>query len=45
LLPDACLSDGRFLDGLGLEDLPRQVEVVATDGWSLRQAIGERTER
>ena len=27
LLPDVCLSQGRFLDGLTVEDLPRQVEV------------------
>ena len=36
LLPDACLSEGRFLDGLTLADLPRTVEVVPTDGRSLR---------
>ncbi len=45
LLPDACLSDGRFLDGLGLEDLPRRVEVVASDGWSLRQALAGESSR
>ncbi|MHB1854904.1 MAG: DUF512 domain-containing protein [Acidimicrobiales bacterium] len=39
LLPDVCLSEGRFLDGLGLEDLPRPVEVVASDGLSLRLAL------
>ncbi len=39
LLPDACLSDGRFLDGRTIEDLPRRVEVVASDGWSLRRAL------
>ena len=39
LLPDACLSEGRFLDDLTLADLPVPVEVVATDGWSLRQAL------
>ena len=32
LLPDACLNEGRFLDGLTLADLPRPVEVVPTDG-------------
>src|SRR5690606_7052106 len=32
LLPDVCLSRGLFLDGLGLADLPRPVEVVPTDG-------------
>lgn len=39
LLPDACLSGGRFLDGLGLADLPRPVEVVPADGASLRRAL------
>ncbi len=40
LLPDACLSEGRFLDGVTLEDLPLEVEVVASDGRSLREALG-----
>jgi NifB/MoaA-like Fe-S oxidoreductase len=41
LLPDVCLSDdGRFLDGVTVAELPREVEVVATDGISLRQALG-----
>ncbi len=39
LLPDVCLNRGRFLDGLGLEDLPRPVEVIATDGIALRAAL------
>jgi putative radical SAM enzyme (TIGR03279 family) len=40
LLPDVCLSDdGRFLDGLTVRDLPRPVEVVATDGHALRHAL------
>jgi NifB/MoaA-like Fe-S oxidoreductase len=39
LLPDACLSKGVFLDGTGLDDLPRSVEVVPTDGLSLRRAL------
>jgi len=39
LLPDACLNAGRFLDGLTLADLPRPVEVVPTDGASLRTAL------
>ncbi len=42
LLPDVCLSNGTFLDGLGVEDLPRPVEVIATDGISLRRALGIR---
>ena len=43
LLPDACLSEGRFLDGLTVADLPRQVEVVATDGASLRAVLDGET--
>ncbi len=39
LLPDVCLSAGRFLDGLALGDLPRPVEVLATDGVALRRAL------
>jgi putative radical SAM enzyme (TIGR03279 family) len=39
LLPDSCLSEGRFLDDLSVTDLPRPVEVVATDGLSLRRAL------
>ncbi len=39
LLPDVCLSEGRFLDGTTLDDLPRAVEVIGTDGISLRKAL------
>jgi hypothetical protein len=39
LLPDVCLTEGRFLDGLTPADLPRPVEVIATDGLALRQAL------
>jgi putative radical SAM enzyme (TIGR03279 family) len=43
LLPDVCLSDeGRFLDGGTVADLPHPVEVVATDGHALRDALGLR---
>ena len=43
LLPDVCLSDeGRFLDGGTVADLPRPVEVVATDGHALRDALDRR---
>ena len=43
LLPDVCLSDdGRFLDGSVVADLPRPVEVVATDGRALRAALARR---
>jgi len=41
LLPDVCLSDdGRFLDGGTVGDLPHPVEVIATDGRALRDALG-----
>ena len=39
LLPDVCLSQGRFLDGTSPDDLPRAVEVIATDGAALRRAL------
>jgi putative radical SAM enzyme (TIGR03279 family) len=39
LLPDVCLSQGRFLDGLTPEDLPRPVEILPTDGIALRRAL------
>ncbi len=39
LLPDVVLSNDRFLDGTGIDDLPRAVEVVATDGASLVEAL------
>jgi NifB/MoaA-like Fe-S oxidoreductase len=42
LLPDVCLSEGRFLDGLTLADLPRPLEVIATDGAALRAAMEQR---
>jgi putative radical SAM enzyme (TIGR03279 family) len=42
LLPDVCLSNGRFLDGMQVSELPQPVEVVATDGRSLLQALGAR---
>lgn len=39
LLPDVCLSEGRFLDGTTLADLPPNVTVVPTDGASLRRIL------
>jgi putative radical SAM enzyme (TIGR03279 family) len=39
LLPDVCLSRGTFLDGTTPADLPRPVEIVATNGESLRRAL------
>ncbi len=40
LLPDVCLTQGRFLDGTAPTDLPRPVEIVPTDGRALRAALG-----
>jgi hypothetical protein len=40
LLPDVCLTNGVFLDGTKPDDLPQPVEIVATDGVSLRRALG-----
>ncbi len=42
LLPDVCLTGGRFLDGLTPDDLPRRVEIVATHGFALRAALEQR---
>lgn len=42
LLPDVCLSGGRFLDGATPAQLPRPVEAIPTDGVALRRAL-ERT--
>ncbi len=42
LLPDVCLSQGRFLDGMTPHDLPRRVEIVNTDGHSLLRALESR---
>jgi putative radical SAM enzyme (TIGR03279 family) len=39
LLPDVCLSSGRFLDGTTPAELSRPVEIVATDGHALRAAL------
>jgi NifB/MoaA-like Fe-S oxidoreductase len=40
LLPDVCLTEGRFLDGMTPDELPRPVEVIPTDGAALRAALG-----
>jgi putative radical SAM enzyme (TIGR03279 family) len=39
LLPDVVLSNGVFLDGTRVDDLPRTVEVVPADGASLVRAL------
>lgn len=40
LIPDVCLSDGRFLDGLTPGDLPLEVEIVEATGSALARALG-----
>ncbi len=40
LLPDVCLSNGRFLDGVSPDTLPRPVEIIPADGIALRRALG-----
>jgi NifB/MoaA-like Fe-S oxidoreductase len=39
LLPDACLSNGRFVDGGTPDALPLPVEVVPAEGFALRLAL------
>ncbi|HEX4491796.1 MAG TPA: DUF512 domain-containing protein [Acidimicrobiia bacterium] len=39
LLPDVALSQGRFLDGTTLAQLPRVVEAIPTDGRALVEAL------
>jgi NifB/MoaA-like Fe-S oxidoreductase len=38
-IPDVCLSKGRFLDGLELNDLIRSVDVIPTNGLALREYL------
>jgi putative radical SAM enzyme (TIGR03279 family) len=46
LLPDVCLSDeGRFLDGTTVDQLPRVVEIIETDGIALRNALDSSSAR
>jgi len=39
LLPDVCLSEGRFLDGVTIDELHGTIEVVPTDGVALRRIL------
>jgi len=39
VLPDVCLSNGAFLDGLTPADLPREVEVVETTAAALEKVL------
>lgn len=45
LLPDVCLSNGVFLDGLSPDDLPHPVEIVPTNGIALREALAGSSKR
>jgi len=40
LLPDVCVTQGKFLDGVAIEELPRTMQVVRTDGMALANALG-----
>jgi putative radical SAM enzyme (TIGR03279 family) len=39
LLPDVCLNEGRFLDGVALDELGPSVSVVPTTGSDLRRTL------
>lgn len=39
VLPDVCLSEGRFLDGLTPAELPAFVDIVPTSGVALREYL------
>jgi len=39
VLPDVCLSEGRFLDGLTPDDLIAPVEILPTSGFALREYL------
>lgn len=39
VLPDVCLSEGRFLDGLTPDDLLAPVEILPTSGIALREYL------
>ncbi len=39
LVPDVCLSGGKFLDGMTPAELPRPVEIVPTNGSALRELL------
>jgi putative radical SAM enzyme (TIGR03279 family) len=41
LLPDVCVNEGRFLDGMTLEELTRPVRTVPTTGLDLRRVLDE----
>jgi len=39
VIPDVCLSEGRFLDGLTPAELPALVDIVPTSGLALREYL------
>jgi hypothetical protein len=47
LLPNVCLNNGVFLDGLTIEELATEfdVEVIATSGAALRKRLDAEKER
>jgi putative radical SAM enzyme (TIGR03279 family) len=45
VLPDVCLSEGRFLDGTTPAELPFSVEVVETSGVALRALVDQEVAR
>ncbi|HUY06428.1 MAG TPA: DUF512 domain-containing protein [Acidimicrobiales bacterium] len=42
LIPDVCLSEGRFLDGMSPQDLPLDVEIIEATGMALARSLGYR---
>lgn len=45
ILPDVCLNEGRFLDGMTPADLPIEVEIIPAEGGALRNLLDEATAR
>jgi len=45
ILPDICLNEGRFLDGMTPDDLPIEVEIIPAEGDALRKLLDEATAR
>ncbi|NNN22704.1 MAG: DUF512 domain-containing protein [Acidimicrobiales bacterium] len=39
LLPDVCLNEGRFLDGMSTDGLSKSVVIVPTSGYQLRKTL------
>ena len=41
ILPDVCLNEGRFLDGMTPDDLPVRVEIIPAEGDALRKLLDD----